>query len=55
MPTTPMPETPVNPATIPSIPVNSLLARSMLPDNNSHAATDTANSNSPVIISTQDK
>ena len=55
MPTTPLPETPVNPATIPSAPVNSLLARGILPDNNSHAATNTPNSNSPVAICTQDK
>ena len=55
MPTTPLPETQANPATIPSTPVNSPLARSILPDNSSHAAKDTANSNSLVVISTQDK
>ena len=55
MPTTPLPEMPVNPATVPSTPVNSPLARSILPDNSSHAVTDTSNSNSPVAISTQDK
>ena len=55
MPTTPLPEMPVNPATIPSTPVNSLLARNILPDNSSHAATVTANSNSLVVISTQNK
>ena len=55
MPTPPLPETPVNPATIPSTPVNSLLARSILPDNTNHAATGTPNSNSLVAILTQIK
>ena len=55
MPTTPLPEMPTNPATIPSTPVNSPLARSILPDNSSHVATVTPNSNSPVVISAQDK
>ena len=55
MPTTLLPEIPVNPATVPSTPLNSPLARSILPDNSSHAATDTPSSNSPVAISTQDK
>ena len=55
MPMTLLPETPVNPATIPSTPVNSPLARSMLPDNRSHAATYTPNSNSLIAISKQDK
>ena len=41
MPTIPLPKTPTNPATIPSTPVNSLLARGILPDNSSHAATVT--------------
>ena len=52
---TPLPEMPVNPATIPSTPVTSPLARSILPDNSSHAVTDTSNSNSPVPILTQDR
>ena len=55
MPTTPLPEMPVNPATIPSTPVNSPLARSILPDNSSHAATVTPHSTCLVVISTQDK
>ena len=55
MPTTPLPEMPVNPATIPSTPANLPLPRSILPDNSSHAATVTPNSNSPVVILTQDK
>ena len=44
MPTTPLPEMPANPATIPSTPVNSSLARSILPDKSSHATTVTPNS-----------
>ena len=55
MPTPPLPEMPANPATIPNTPVNLQLARSILPDNSSHAATVTPNSNSPAVISTQDK
>ena len=54
-PTSPLPETPVNPAIIQSTPVNSPLARSILPDNRSHTATDTPNSNSLIAIFTQDK
>ena len=53
--TTLLPEMPVNPATITSTPVNSPLARSILPDNSSHAGTDTPNSNSLAAILTQDK
>ena len=55
MPTVPLPETLANQATIPSTPVNSLLAKSILPDNSSHADTVTPISNSPVVILTQDK
>ena len=55
MPTCLPQETPANPATVPSTPVASPLARSILPDNSSHAATDTSNSNCPVPISSQDK
>ena len=55
MPTTLLPEMPVNPATVPSTPVASTLARSILPDNSSSAVTDTSNSNSPVPILTQDR
>ena len=55
MPTTPLPEMPANPATIASTPVNSPLARSILPDYSSHEATVTPNSNSPVVNLTQDK
>ena len=51
MSTTPLPEMPVNPATVSSTPVNSPLARSILPDNSSHAVTDTSNSNSPIATS----
>ena len=43
MPTAPLPETPVNHATAPSLPIASLLARSILPDNSSYAVTDTSN------------
>ena len=55
MPTTLLPEMPVNPATVPSTPVSSPLGRSILPDNSSHTVTDTSNSSSPIAISTQDK
>ena len=48
-------ETPANPGTVPSTPAASPLARSILPDNNSHTVTDTSNPNSPVPISSQDK
>ena len=51
MPTTLLPEMPVNPATLPTTPVNPPLARS----NNSHTVTDTSNSNSPIAILTQVK
>ena len=55
MPTTPLPETPVNPATVPSMPTTSPLDRSVLPDNTSHAVTDTSNHNSSVQTSLQDR
>ena len=55
MPTTPLSEMPANPDTIPSTPVNSPLARSILPNNSSHAATVALHFNSPVVILTQDK
>ena len=55
MPTTPLPEMSANPATIPSTPVNMLLARSILLDNSSHASTVTTHSNSLIVISTHDK
>ena len=54
MPMTPLPETPVNPATAPSSPIAPLLARSILPDNISYSVTDTSNSNTLVLISSQD-
>ena len=50
-----LPETPVNPATVPSSSCALPLARSLLPDNSSHAVTDTSNPNSPVPISSQDR
>ena len=52
---TPLPETPVNPATVPSLPIASLLARSISPDNSSYAVTDTSNPNTSVPISLQDR
>ena len=55
MPTTPLPETPVNSATVPSMPTASLLARRVLPHNTSHTVTDTSNPNSPVPTSLQDR
>ena len=55
MPTIPLPETPVNPATVASMPTASPLARSVLPDNTSHAVTDNSNPNSPVLTSSQDR
>ena len=51
VPTILLPEMPVNPATIPSTAVNVPLARSVLPDNSSHSATDTSNPKSPAILS----
>ena len=53
--TTLLPETPVNPATVPSTPLASPLARSILHDDSSHTVTDTPNSNCPVPISSQDR
>ena len=50
-----LPETPANPATVPSTPVASPLARSILPDNRSHAVTDTSNPKSSLTIPSQDK
>ena len=55
MPMTLLPETPVNPAIVPSLPSASPLARSILPNNSSHAVVDTSNPNSPVPISSQDR
>ena len=55
MPTTLLAEMPVNLAAVPSTPIASPLARSILPDNSSHTVTDTSNSNSPVPISSQNK
>ena len=55
IPLTPLSVTPVNPASVPSSPIASLLARSILLDNSSHAVTDTSNPNSPVPISSQDR
>ena len=55
MPTTLLPETPVNPATVPSTPAASPLVISVLPDNTSHTVTDTSNPNSPVLTSSQDR
>ena len=50
-----LPETPVNPAIVPNSPLTSPVARSIPSDNNSSAAMDTSNSNTPVPISMQDK
>ena len=47
--------TPVNPATVPSLPITVMLARSILPDNSSYAVTDTSNPNTSVPISSQDR
>ena len=55
MPTTLLPETPVNSATVPGMPTPSPLAGSVLPDNTGHAVTDTSNPNSPVPTSSQDR
>ena len=51
----PLPETPVNPAMVPNLPVTSPVARGIHPDNNRSAATDTSKSNTPVSISMKDK
>ena len=55
MPTTPLLEMPVNPATVLTTPAASPLARSILHDNSSHTVTDTSNSNSSVPITSQDR
>ena len=48
---TPLPETPVNPTTVPHSLVTPLVARSIPSDNNSSAVTDISNANTPVLIS----
>ena len=55
IPMTLLPETPVNPVAVSSSSSASLFARSILPDNSSHTVTDTSNSNSPVLILSQDR
>ena len=55
MPTTPLPETPVNTATVPHTPVTALLARSIPSDSNNSSVMDTSNPNTPVPITTQDR
>ena len=54
MSTTLLPETPVNPATVPHSPATSLVAKSILSDNSS-TVMNTSNPNTPVPISTLDK
>ena len=55
MSSSPLPETPVNPATVPNSPVTLPVARSIPSHNNNSAVMDTLNSNTPVPISMQDK
>ena len=55
MPATLLPETPVSPAAVPSMPTTSPLARSVLLDDTSHTVTDTSNPNSSVLTSLQDR
>ena len=53
--TTLLPETPVNPAKVPNSRIASLLARSILSNNNSSTVTNTSNPNTLVPISMQGK
>ena len=53
--TTPLPETPVNPATVPHTPVTTLVARSIPSYSNSSTVMDTSHPSTPAPISMQDK
>ena len=55
MSTTPLPETPVNSATVPYTPVTSPVARSIPSDRNGSAVMDTSNPSTPAPIFMQDK
>ena len=55
MPSTPLPETPVNTATMPHTPVTTPVTRSIPSNSNSSAVMDTSNPNTPVPITKQDK
>ena len=55
MPTTLMPETPVNTETVPHTPVTTLVARSIPSEGNSSAVIDNSNPNTPVSTSIQDR
>ena len=55
MPTTLLPETPVNTATVPHTPVTTPLARGTPSEGNSSAIMDTSNMNTPIPITMQDR
>ena len=55
MPTTLLPETPVNTDTVPHTPVTNPVARSIHSKSNSSAVMDTSNPNTPVPITMQDR
>ena len=55
MPTTPLPETPINSATVPHTPVTSPVARSIPSDSKGSPVMDTSNPSMPAPISMQDK
>ena len=55
MSTTPLPETPVNSATVPHTPVTTPVARSIPSKSNSSAVMNTSSPNTPVPISMQDR
>ena len=55
MSTTPLPDTPANPAIMLSTLIASLVARSILSHTSNHSISNTSNTNFPVPISVQDK
>ena len=55
MPSTPLPETPVNTATVPHTPATTPVARSIPYKSNSSVVMDTLNLNTPIPITMQDR
>ena len=55
MPSTPLPETPVNTATVPHMPVTTPVPRCTPSKSNSSAVMDTLNPNIPIPITMQDR
>ena len=55
MPSTPLPETPVNTATVPHTPVTTPVARSIPSKSSSSAVMGTSNPNTPIPITMQDR